>query len=582
MLPIIGIALAASVALARDRLPRWLDLVIALVSALVPLGLFDRAQAGEATGRTLWEWSAAGGPVVQAAYQVDDLALIGAATVTIVTAAALHAVARAPSARPLLVALVAIDGIALVALVAVIDVVAGALVAGAAATVTVAIALFVASASAAARLAALLALGVEAFIAAALLLSRFGIATFDLDRVPSGAINAAVLAATTLGAALFCGLYPFVPWRYEPRGVIGPLASLRGVALYPIGVAGSVLALRIVTGANAPTTELALPDIPVAAQAALLVVIVALTALAARAGPREARARRALTGAAFLALALAFPALRWSHVVALLALLTVLYAAVASAAIVEDWQVARFDVRLGTLWAAIASGAPLALAGALFGLLASAIAQALELLPVPAAARVGVDTSARMLVVLGPFLALGGLATTPDPIVGALCALALATAGALELGHAVREAPRAMVRGRERAYATLAAFAMIALVGLLVAAPVGRAATSAFAVTTASWSDLVFVGLTPIVVALIVVVVALPRVVEVGLAPRVLAVVRRVLTATDPVPALALTYRGLEVWSRRVGASFASLEDRAGVWVATVLLALTLLWAASS
>src|SRR2546426_2038245 len=361
--------------------------------------------------------------------------------------------------------------------------------------IAVAVAIFVASEPGAARLAALLALGVESFIAAALLLGRFGVATFDLDGVPREAITPGVLAATVLGATLLCGLYPFVPWRYEPRAVPPPLASLRGVALFPIGVAGSVLALRLLAASGAPITSLPLPDVPLAWQALLLLLILTLTALAVLFGPREARMRRALTGASFIVLVAALSFLHLSHVIAILALLTVLYATVASAAVVEEWQVARFDVRLGVLWAAIASGAPLALAGALFGLLASAVALVLEVMPIPSGARVGVSTGARVLVVIGPFLTLAGLATTPDPIVGSLCAVTLVIAGLLELAHAARGVSADAVKPRGRLYATAAALAMTSVFGLIVSLPVTRAAMALFAPTPADWSDLVMVAL---------------------------------------------------------------------------------------
>lgn len=581
-LPALGIALSACVALARHRFPGWSALVLVVVSAFLPILLYDRTDVGQTIGRSLWEWTAAGGPKVQAAYHVDALALVAAAIVALATGATIHRVARLPEARPLAIVLIALDGIALVALVAMTDVVAAIIVAGMAAAIAVAVALFVATASAAARLAALLALGLQSFTAAALLLASYGIATFDLEEVPAAAIAPGVLTAVALGAALFCGLYPFVPWRYEAEAVT-PLGAIRGVALFPIGLAGSIVALRMVAAAGVPATELALPDLPPAWQAALLLVILGLTALAARSGPRSARLRRALTGAAFFGVAAALPALGWGHVVALLALLTVLYAAVGSAAVVAEWDVARFDIRLGVLWAAIASGAPLALMGALLGLLASALALALELAAVPAAARIATATSARVLAVFGPFFALAGLYGTPDPVVAVLCGSALGVAGLLELAHAVRETQSEVgASWRARSYATLAALAVVSVVGVASLPTVVRAAGGVLDATPAVVPDVALAGAAALTVVLTILAVALPRLVRVRVSPRLLGGVRRVLTATDPVPVLALTYRGLEEWSRRIGGAFAGLEDRAGVWVATSLIALTLLWAASS
>jgi hypothetical protein len=515
---------------------------------------------------------------VQAAYQVDDLALIGSAIVAIATGAALHGVAGVATARPLLTALLAIDGILLVALVAVTDAVGATLVAGAAAATAVAIALFVAPATAAARLAALLAFGVQSFIAAALLLALFGTATFDLGRVPPAAVGPEVLAAMTLGATFFCGLYPFVPWRYERRE-LESLAAVRGVALFPIGVAGSVLALRLVVATRTPSTDLLLPGIALEWHATLLVVALGLTALAVRTAPRDARLRRAVTGATFFVVLAALPSLGWSHVVALLALLTVMYAGVASAAVTEEWEVARFDVRLAVLWAAIASGSPLALVGALFGLLASGTALLLEVAPLRSQARDISRASAGVLGAIGPFIALVGLSTTPDPGVAVLCGAVLGSAAVLELAHAVRSTAAV---SSDRRFVAVAAVAVTAVAVVVASAPVVRAAAGAFPSTRADWTDLVLPGIGLLAAALAVVVVAAPGVVSIRVDPRLVAGVRRVLAATDPVPGLALTYRGLEAWSGRIGAAFAALEDRAGVWVATLLIALTLIWAAGS
>jgi hypothetical protein len=271
--------------------------------------------------------------------------------------------------------------------------------------------------------------------------------------------------------------------------------------------------------------------------------------------------------------------LGWSHVVALLALLTVMYAGVASAAVTEEWEVARFDVRLAVLWAAIASGSPLALVGALFGLLASGTALLLEVAPLRSQARDISRASAGVLGAIGPFIALVGLSTTPDPGVAVLCGAVLGSAAVLELAHAVRSTAAV---SSDRRFVAVAAVAVTAVAVVVASAPVVRAAAGAFPSTRADWTDLVLPGIGLLAAALAVVVVAAPGVVSIRVDPRLVAGVRRVLAATDPVPGLALTYRGLEAWSGRIGAAFAALEDRAGVWVATLLIALTLIWAAGS
>lgn len=580
--PVIGLALAASVTLVRERLPRWTDLALVTLSAIVPLALAERTDLVHDGGHSLWEWSAVAGAAVQAAYHVDPLAVIGASAVALAGGVTIHGIDGARPDRIVLATLVAAQCIVLVALVSVTDLVAGALVAGTAAVLCVATGLFVATPAAAGRLAALLAVGVEAFITAALLLARFGVPTFDLERVPSGAISSGVTVAIALAAALFCGLYPFVPWRYESEAAApSALADLRGAALFPAGVAGSVLAMRVIAAVDAPTTSIELPAIGVPWYVAMLVLVAVLGALAAREAPPANRRRRALTASVFFLFAAALPMLRWSHVIALLALLTVMYATVASAALAREWRVARFDVWLATLWAAIASGSALAVAGALFGILASSVALVIDELALTGRAQIAASAGARLLTVIGPVTALLGVISTPDPVVGAIAGFTVAWAIALELAHAVvRGAAGATLR--ERIYAVLAAIAALALFADVAMVPATSAAFTLLGRGPVSFIELRYVVAAALVVVLAIVVVALPDVVRWRAGPRVLSALRRVLGATDPAPTLALTYRGLQFWSARTGAVFATLEDRAGVWFAIALIALALVWAATS
>ncbi|TMD60298.1 MAG: hypothetical protein E6I87_06750 [Chloroflexi bacterium] len=581
---IIGLAIGATVALLRAVLPRWIDVVIVALFAIGPLALIGRTPLGHSTGQTLWEWSAVGGPTVQAAYHVDPLAVIAAGVIAVATGVALHSAVRF-AAGPLVAALLAVLGIILVALVAVTDAVVAALIAGTAATVAVAVGLFVAPAAAAARLAALLALGVEALIAAALLLARAGVASFDLEELAPSAASSGVVLAVMLAGALFGGLYPFVPWRYE-RSAPGPASSLfsvRGAALFPTGVAATAFAFRVIAASGQRPDQLRLPDMPIEYQALLVAIVLILAALAVRSAPRRAIRGRAITGAVFVAAAIALPLLSVAHVMALLALLSVVYATVASTALVGEWSVARFTVRLAVLWAALASGAAPALAAALFGLVASSLALALESAALVGAARGAVGTSARLLHVVGPFLALAGVAFAPDPFTGALAGVVLGWAALLELGHAVREAGAERdLRLGERAFAALVAIAAVFVTALLAAVPATAAAVEQLGSLPAEASDLVLAALSLVAVGLAIVLVALPGVLSIRLSDRTLAVLGRVLAASDPVPALSLAYRGIEAWSERIGAGFAALEDRVGVWLATALIALALIWAATT
>src|SRR2546425_1756800 len=581
---IVGLAMGATVALLRAVLPRWVDVAVVAVFAIGPLALIGRTPLGHTTGRTLWEWSAVGGATVQASYHIDPLAAAAASVVALATGVALHAAARW-GAGPLLAALLAVLGIVLVALVAVTDIVVATLVAGTAATLAVAVGLFVAPAAAAARLAALLALGVEALIAAALLLARAGVASFDLDDLAPTMVSSGVVLAVMVAAALFGGLYPFVPWRYE-RSSPGPAGSLysgRGAALFPTGVAATALAFRVVAGSGQRPDQLRLPEISIEWQALLVAIVLILAALAVRSAPRAAIRGRAVTGLVFVVAAIALPFLSLAHIMVLLALLSIVYATVASTALVAEWSVARFTVRLAVLWAALASGSAPALAAALFGLVASSLSLAIESVALPGAAGGAIGTSARLLNVVGPFLAVAGVAFAPDPVTGALAGVVLAWAALLELGHAVREsASEGGPRLGERGFAALVAVAAVFVVALVASIPATGAAVDLLGSLPAEASDVVLAALSLVAVALAIVLVALPGMITIRLSDRTLSVLGRVLAASDPVPALSLAYRGLEVWSERIGAVFATLEDRAGVWLATALIALALIWAATS
>ena len=579
---IIGLALGATVVLIRV-LPPWIAIALVTVFAIGPLAVVGRTELGHTAGRTLWEWAAVGGATVQASYHIDPLAVTAAAAVAVATAVAM--VASRGAGGPIAPALLALLGIALIALCAVTDVVVAAIVAGASAALAVAAALFVAPQAAAARLAALLALGVQSLIASALLLARAGAPSFELDDIARGAISSSVVLAAVLGAALFGGLYPFVPWRYErsaaePRT---PLSQLRGLALFPTAVAGTVVAFRIIAASGLRPDELRLPDISVEAHAAILALVVVAGAIAVRAAPREAFARRSLAAGAFVAAAIALPYMSVAHVMTLIALLTIVYATVASTALVEEWAVARFDVRIAVVWAALASGSAPALAASLFGLVASSVALVIESATPPGAAGAAIAASARLLNLVGPFLAVAGVAFASDPIAGALAGVVLAWAALLELGHAVRESgthPAGAIV--ERAFSALVAVAVVFVVSLVASLPATAAAVDVLGPLPAEALDLVLVALTLLAVALAVLIVALPGTIRARIGARGMSLLRRVLLASDPVPALALAYRGVEAWSERIGSSFATLEDRAGVWLATALIALALIWAATT
>lgn len=578
IVPAIGIAIATLALVAPSGRARAPAFALAGLLGIAPLISLARPEAGRATGRALWEWSTIGGPLVHAAYHVDPLAVIGAVVVALVSIAALRLAAAEAGRHPALPALILAQGLALLALVSVTDIVAAALVAGIVASFTAAIGFLVARPPSAARLTALLALGVQSFTATALLVGRFGIATFDLDSIPAAAIGPDALAAMALGAALFCGLYPFVPWRYDPAGRELARAALRGALTFPTGVAGTVLALRVFGATDRAPTAFALPDVGDATRLTVALAVLGATAaalIAARRASTQTILARAGTGAVLLAFVLAYPSLRWSHVVAALSLLTVAYASLASVAIPGEWAVARFDARLGTLWAAIALGTPAALAGALFGSVASTVALVIEASPW----RSRFAPTASVLASVGPFAALLGVPGTADTGVAVLAGAALLWSGVVETGHALRTVNASSRAAIVRVLDALAAYGTVVLLGL-VSASATAAVTRDVLPATLRWPTAYALSLAIVFAAVTVVVAAAPRL---AAAPRVpAAAVRATLAAADPVPGALLTYRAVERLSSRFAAGFALLEERAGVWLATLLIAATLIWAATS
>ena len=62
--------------------------LVAIGSAL-PVALHPFIDPARSGGRALWEWSAVGGPIVQASYRLDDLAAVAIALVVAFTGASL-------------------------------------------------------------------------------------------------------------------------------------------------------------------------------------------------------------------------------------------------------------------------------------------------------------------------------------------------------------------------------------------------------------------------------------------------------------------------------------------------------------
>src|SRR5262249_53131318 len=129
---------------------------------------------------------------------------------------------------------------------------------GALAATTIFVALLVSPAPAVARVTAYLAAGVQAFVVAGLLVTRFGGASFRFDQIAAGSVTPGVVLAATIGGALFAGLYPFVPWGYRHEET-GERESLRGLLTMPAGVGATIALLRIVGATRIDLSTLMLP-----------------------------------------------------------------------------------------------------------------------------------------------------------------------------------------------------------------------------------------------------------------------------------------------------------------------------------
>ncbi|MGH2378723.1 MAG: hypothetical protein ACRDGT_09620, partial [Candidatus Limnocylindria bacterium] len=387
-LPLVPSAVALAASGLLFLLPRrgtWSQLLgtlLVLAAAGVPLALQGRVDPSASEGRALWEWSAVGGPAITASYRVDALAAVAVSLTVAFAGAALATAARAERRHPALAGLLLAVGLVGIATVVTSDLVAAIVLLAVLSALTVLALLAVAPAAATARAAAYLAIGLQAWVVAALLVSRHGSASFLLTEIPPGAVTLGATLAATVGALLFAGLYPVVAWSFDGDDVPDP-GPLGGLILMPAGVAGSLLLLRLVGTGGVEPALIALPAMD--AELRLVLAVVTLAAVAGsglRAGGIPVRP--IVVGAAALALLGIYPVVTWAHLVLLGALLTIVYAAVTSLAVPDRWETVRSDLALVALWIGIASGSSLAVAGGLLALGAravSALAAALWLVP---------------------------------------------------------------------------------------------------------------------------------------------------------------------------------------------------------
>ena len=548
----------------------------AVISPLVFASLIDPSRT---IGHPLWVWSAAGGPTVHASYRVDGVAVIGVAVGTGYAVAALLGARRMSRRHPLLPGALLAIGLVFFALAVAEDLIAATIVLGVLAAVTVLGTVAVAPLPATTRVAAYLAMGIQFFVLAALLVSRLGVASYRFDSILPTAVSPGVLLACSIGAALFAGLYPFVRWRYErAQARAAEREPLRGVITMSAGIGATIVLLRLIGATGADVTTIGLPQLSSELRVTLLVAIAVFVGIAAL--RRRGILRRAATiGGTLAILVVIYPTLHWSHLVLVAVLTTVLYAGAVSLTLPEQWDVVRHDITLAAMWVAIALGTPVAIAGALFLLVADALGAMAESVWMPphrlyVAVITGATLSVSGLLVIG----IGALAAGDPGAQGIALATTFAIIG-LVLIHVGRRLNVAMVPLELDAASATVAFLAAVLLALLLSVPLYQGVTVVIgrpfdpAVAGAG----LFVPAIAAIATLLVVVARSIRPFVPDLTPFALRL-RGLIAVTDPVPAGMAVFGALDVAASRASDAFAVVERRGGVWLAAGLIVVLLVW----
>lgn len=558
----------------RGPAPHRLAMVFVVLGAALPVALDPLIDPARATGRALWQWSAVGGPSIQASYRLDGLSAVTLALTVAFTGAALATAGRAERRHPALAALVLAIGLVTIALVVTADLVAAIVVLAVLAALTVLALFAVAPASATARVAAYLSIGLQAWVLAALLVSRSGSPTFLLGEMPAAAVTAGVILAATLGALLYAGLYPAVAWNIDEGSAASDPGPLGSLVLMPAGIGATLLLIRLIGASDIPTSQIGLPDMGI--ELRLLAIVVVLFAVALRVAVGADLPRRPIAvGVVAIALIAAMPLLGWAHLVLISAILTAAYAGVVSLALPDRWEDVRSDLGLVALWIALATGSPLGIAGGLIALsarAAAALASSLWLVP----HRDYVTLVGGSAVFVAGTIAVGaGALSAADPPTGALALAATAILVVLELAQVGRRFRVADVPRDLDAASGIAAFLLALLAAILVVPTEAAVRDQVHGPAAASPAHIAAIALAAALA------VVLARTVR-PLLPYFETAAERsgpAMRALDPVPIGVGAFRALEAAATRASAAFGVFERQAGVWVAAAVIVVLLIWA---
>jgi hypothetical protein len=539
--------------------------------------MYSAIDPEHARGNALWEWSAVGGPTIQASYRLDGLATVGVAIGALYVAAALVATTRVSARHQLLRPVILLNGLIFITLAVTDDLIADVVVLGALAATTSFIAVLVSPAAAVARITGYLAGGVQGFVVAALLISRFGGASFRFDTISPEATTPGVILAASLGAALFAGLYPFVPWGYRSEES-GERESLRGLLTTPAGLGATLVLCRLLGVTRIDLATLGLPAIISPTLIAAVVAALALRFIIRRRKPRLRR--RIVISLLVLTFIQLYPFIHWSHVILAASLLTIVYTAAVSLALPEQWTISRYDVAIGALFIALATGSPIALAGAFIVLAGGGLAAVTDAFWMPPHRSYITAMASSTVIVAGALTIAIGAFDASDLLTAVLAVIAAGAVVGLELAHAGRRLSIAAVPADLDVSASIVSFLGTIMVVLALALPLLGAMSDAMGrPNTRSLDDLV--TLVPVIAITATLLVVVARAVRV-LLPELTAFSTRleaIVSAADPVPIASASFRALAGSATTVSGVFAAFEERAGVWLALTLIATLLVWA---
>jgi hypothetical protein len=544
---------------------------------LAPLLMYVALDPEHARGNALWEWSAVGGPTIQASYRLDGLATVGVAIGALYVGAALVATTRVSARHQLLRPVILLNGLVFITLAVTDDLIADIVVLGALAATTSFIAVLVSPAAAVARITGYLLGGVQGFVVSALLISRFGGASFRFDTISADATTPGVILAASLGAALFAGLYPFVPWGYRSEES-GERESLRGLLTTPAGLGATLVLCRLLGVTRIDLATLGLPAIISPALIAVVVAVLALRFIMRRGKPRLRR--RIVISIMVLLFIQLYPFIHWSHLILVASLLTIVYTAAVSLALPEQWTISRYDVVIGALFIALATGSPIALAGAFVVLAGGGLAAVTDAFWTPPHRSYITGMASSTVIVTGALMIAIGAFDTSDLLSAVLAVIAAGAVVGLELAHAGRRLSIAAVPADLDVSASIVSFLGTIMVVLALALPLLDAMSDAMGrPNTRSLDDLV--TLVPVIAVIATLLVVVARAVRV-LLPELTAFSTRleaIVSAADPVPIASASFRALAGSATTVSGVFAAFEERAGVWLALTLIAALLVWA---